>query len=213
MKHAITLSAHQIGYIRGEHRLFGGIDFELKAGTALRITGANGSGKTSMLRILSGIAPPERGNVRWHGCDIRAIRDVYSSERLYVGHAIGVKDDLLAWENVALNSLMSGTKIDRRQACEALVNAGLKAAVDLPARALSQGQRKRLALMRLRFATTRPLWILDEPFAALDAEAASSLCAELNGHLARGGTLVYVTHQEIALPATASVHLEYRRVA
>lgn len=193
--------------------MFGAIDFELNPGTALRVTGINGSGKTSMLRILSGIAAPRQGEVCWNGRDIRLMRDEYSGRRMYMGHSIGIKDDLLAWENVALTCLLSGIRIRRDQAFEALARMGLDGAAELPARALSQGQRKRLALTRLQFATALPLWILDEPFTALDQNAAAALCAVLASHLARGGMLVYVTHQEIALAAQSSVHLDFRLAA
>lgn len=100
--------------MRGDQQLFGAIDFTLRPGCALRVAGVNGSGKTSMLRILSGVAAASHGEVRWNGRDIRAIRDDYSSRRLYMGHASAIKDDLLAWENVAFIALLSGIRIGGR---------------------------------------------------------------------------------------------------
>jgi heme exporter protein A len=199
--------------MRGDQQLFRAIDFEVRPGVALRVTGINGSGKTSMLRILSGIMAPAHGEVRWNGRDIRAGRDAYCGQRLYMGHASGIKNDLLAWENVALTALLCGIRISRSQACEALASMGLAGAAGLLARSLSQGQRKRLALTRLQFAGAVPLWILDEPFTALDHPAACSLCAVLDGHLAAGGMLVYVTHQEVALATQARTHLDVRLAA
>jgi heme exporter protein A len=194
--------------MRGDQQLFGAVDFDLHPGNALRVTGINGSGKTSMLRLLSGIALASQGQVRWNGRDIRSGRDAYRGQRLYIGHASGIKDDLLAWENVALAALLCGIRIGRGQACQALARAGLAGAAELPARSLSQGQRKRLALTRLHFASHLPLWILDEPFAALDRPAADALCAVLDSHLGAGGMLVYVTHQEVALAARARTQLD-----
>jgi heme exporter protein A len=204
----MTLSAHQLGCMRGDQQLFGAIDFQLHPGNALRVTGINGSGKTSMLRILSGIAVAAQGQVRWNGRDIRSGRDAYCGQRLYMGHASGIKDDLLAWENVALAALLCGIRIGRGEACQALARMGLEGGAGLPARSLSQGQRKRLALTRLQFAGALPLWILDEPFTALDQPAATALCGVLDGHLAAGGMLVYVTHQEVALAAQARIQLD-----
>lgn len=208
----MTLQAHQISCVRGERLLFSGIDFTLQPGQALRVRGANGSGKTTLLRILCGLALAETGEVRWQSCNIRACREDYHRQLIYLGHVAAVKEDLLAWENLALGARLQGTVLERQSALRGLRALGLARAALLPARALSQGQRKRLVLARLHCAEGQAaaLWILDEPFSALDQAAAAALCVTLDAHFARGGMLVYTTHQDFSLhPAqTQEINLD-----
>jgi len=207
----MTLRADQLTCVRGERQLFSDIGFEINPGEALRVVGTNGSGKTSLLRMLCGLAQPADGEVRWHGRNIRALRDEYCRNLIYLGHAHGVKDDLLAWENIVVASALSGNPVDRAAASEALEQLGLGRAAELPTRALSQGQRKRVALARLRLGMATPLWILDEPFTALDQSAVNELCGTLNAHLAGGGMVIYTTHQEIDLSARRVLRLDLNR--
>jgi heme exporter protein A len=195
----MTLQASQLTCTRGERQLFSGIDFDVKPGEAMRVVGANGSGKTSLLRMLCGLSLPADGEIRWNGKNINKVREEFSSQLIYLGHANGVKDDLLAWENVVISSGLSGNPITREAAYGALDAFGLDHAADLPTRALSQGQRKRVALARLQFGQQASLWILDEPFTALDQKTVMHLCDILNQHLQGGGMMIYTTHQEIAL--------------
>jgi heme exporter protein A len=204
----MSLQALELGCTRGDRQLFGGINFEIESGESLRIVGSNGSGKTSLLRMLCGLAFPSAGEVRWKGRDIRGLREEFCSQLIYLGHANGVKDDLLAWENLQVSATLSGQTISREEALAALELLGLGGAAKLPTRVLSQGQRKRVALARLGFGSSAPLWILDEPFTALDQQAVAELCGTLNAHLARGGMVVYTTHQEIELAAARSHRLE-----
>lgn len=197
----MTLQAHQLSCVRGERRLFRGIDFDVDAGDALRVVGANGSGKTSLLRILCGLTQPAEGEVRWHGQAIHASREQFCRNLIYLGHANGVKDDLLAWENIVVAATLSGNPVTQGDAVDALKKLGLGRAVNLPTRVLSQGQRKRVALARLQLSTSTPLWILDEPFTALDQHSVAELCGTIEGHLANGGMVIYTTHQEIDLTA------------
>ncbi|MDP3841744.1 MAG: cytochrome c biogenesis heme-transporting ATPase CcmA [Oxalobacteraceae bacterium] len=197
----MTLQVLQLTCARGERQLFNDINFDINAGDAMRIAGTNGSGKTSLLRMLCGLAFPAEGEVRWSGRNIRAVREEFGSQMIYLGHANGVKDDLLAWENIVIASTLSGSPVSRDQAYAALEQLGLARAADLPTRALSQGQRKRVALARLWLCMKTPLWVLDEPFTALDQNAVTQLCGALNQHLAQGGMVVYTTHQEIELSA------------
>jgi len=141
------------------------------------------------------------------------VREEFGSQLIYLGHANGVKDDLVAWENVVIASTLSGSPVSRDQAYDALEALGLARAADLPTRVLSQGQRKRVALARLWLGMHKPLWILDEPFTALDQNAVKELSGTLNKHLAQGGMVIYTTHQEINLSAQRLLHLDLSRDA
>lgn len=197
----MSLQACQLACTRGERELFQQLDMEVTPGDAVRVAGANGSGKTSLLRMLCGLSAPAAGEVRWHGRPIRAMREEFGSQLIYLGHGNGVKDDLAAWENVVVAATLGGEAVSRDAAYDALERLGLGAQADLPTRALSQGQRKRVALARLHLSTAQPLWILDEPFTALDHAAVAALCATLDRHLSGGGMAIYTTHQEIRLAA------------
>ena len=207
----MTLRADKLTCVRGERQLFSGIGFDINPGEALRVVGTNGSGKTSLLRMLCGLAQPAEGEVRWHGNNIRVLRDEYCRNLIYIGHANGVKDDLLAWENIVVASTLSGKPVNRADAAHALEQLGLGRAAELPTRSLSQGQRKRVALARLQLGMATPLWILDEPFTALDQSAVTELCGTLNDHLEGGGMVIYTTHQEIDLTARRSFRLDLNR--
>jgi heme exporter protein A len=207
----MALHAYQLACTRGERQLFCDINFELQPGDAMRVAGANGSGKTSMLRMLCGLAYPAAGEVRWNGRNIRAAREEFGANLIYLGHANGVKDDLLAWENVVVAATLAGHPVTRESACQALGRLGLARAANLPTRALSQGQRKRVALARLQLGHAAPLWILDEPFTALDKDAVASLCGTIDKHLAGGGMVLYTTHQEIELKAQRALLLDLSR--
>jgi heme exporter protein A len=204
----MSLQASQLACTRGERQLFRDLNFEVKGGDALWVAGTNGSGKTSLLRMLSGLSMPAEGVVKWDGENIRTARDEFNSKLAYIGHASGVKDDLLAWESIVIASTLAGKPVSRNDACKALEQMGLAQVVELPVRVLSQGQRKRVALARLQLAATSPLWILDEPFTALDQRAIADLCSILNHHLANGGMIIYTTHQEVALTASRTMRLD-----
>lgn len=204
----MTLQSYRLACARGERNLFSDINFEIKAGDVLRVNGSNGSGKTSLLRMLCGLALPSDGEVRWNGKNVRGAREEFCSELVYLGHANSVKDDLAAWENLMVAATISGYPISREQAWKALETLGLGEVGHLPTRSLSQGQRKRVALARLWLKTTTRLWILDEPFTALDRGAVEQLREVLNKHSANGGLLIFTTHQEIELGAGRMLQLD-----
>ena len=186
---------------RGDRRLFSGLTVTVQPGTLLAVVGENGSGKTSLLRMLTSLLPPEEGAILWQGQDIREQREQYSAQLTYIGHLNGIKDDLTAMENLALSVSLSGDHGDEPAAHAALEAVGLRRqAHQLPTKVLSQGQKRRVALARL-WLSTRPLWLLDEPFTSLDTAATGLVTEQLQKHLTRGGIAVVVTHQEVGLPA------------
>jgi heme exporter protein A len=186
---------------RGDRLLFTGLALRVAPGVCLHVAGENGSGKTSLLRILCGLMAPSAGEVRWQGEDIRRLREAYWEKLAYVGHLNGVKDDLSAAENVHVSAAIAGWPADSATVRSALAAFGLAGFEDRPARALSQGQRRRIALARLHCASACQLWILDEPFTALDTRGIAALSELIGAHLARQGSVVLTTHQDVTLPA------------
>lgn len=195
------LEVSDVACVRGERTLFSGVSVSLDKGTLLRVAGANGSGKTSLLRIICGLALPAEGEVRWEGRDIRSQREEYGKDLVYIGHLNAVKDDLTALENLAIGAVLSGRAIDTDAALAALSELGIAQCAALPARVLSQGQRRRVALARLIASRTAPLWVLDEPFTALDAASMTYMETLISDQLARGGTVLLTTHQEVRITA------------
>jgi len=197
------LQAIDLECVRGERCLFRGLELELGAGQCLHIAGDNGVGKTSLLRILAGLLSPTRGKVRWRGLDITRTREEYGSELVFVGHLNGIKDDLTVLENVHFEAAVRGIDVSTDAARQALVRLGLEDFDDVLVRHLSQGQKRRVALARLCSAAPAALWILDEPFNALDSRAVETVYQLLEDHLASGGMVVLTAHQKIELPSSA----------
>ena len=190
-----VLEAADVECQRGGRSLFRSLSFALRGGELLRIAGANGSGKTSLLRILCGLLAPTRGEVRWQGRPIGALREDFSRQLVYLGHAPGVKDDLSAAENLSISCALAGLQVAPDSVREALGRYGLPAG-ETPVKKLSQGQRRRAALARLVLSESVPLWLLDEPLAALDAAAAKVTEELIARQVARGASVIYTTHQE-----------------
>jgi heme exporter protein A len=200
---AAMLEASDLTCERGDARLFSGLSLSLGAGELAQVRGPNGSGKTSLLRLLAGLSRPAAGRVLWRGADIRGLREGYAAELAFIGHSNAVKDELTAQENLACALELAGKTINIDELREALERLGLARHARLPARYLSQGQKRRVALARLCLAAEAALWILDEPFAALDAAAFDAVVGLVDGHLARGGAVVLTTHQEAQIAARA----------
>ncbi|WP_295400855.1 cytochrome c biogenesis heme-transporting ATPase CcmA [uncultured Thiocystis sp.] len=183
---------------RGDRRLFSDLDFALGAGTLLHVRGRNGSGKTTLLRTLCGLFTPDAGEIRWQGESIRRLGEDYRRDLLYFGHLNGIKGDLTGIENLAVAATLDGDDVHRPAIWEALERIGLAGFEDLPTRMLSQGQKKRVALARLILTRSR-LWVLDEPFTALDVDAVTLLQSLISTHVDAGGLAVLTTHQEVPL--------------
>lgn len=191
---------------RGDACLFAGMKFELHPGELLHLRGSNGSGKTSLLRIVCGLFLPAAGQVTWRGEDIRESRDEFNRELTYLGHLNGIKDDLSAVENLRIHARFAGLETTEAQIIEALTNIGLRTRMHLPTRVLSQGQKRRVALARLLLGGTR-LWVLDEPFTALDVKAVDLLQGVLTAHLRGGGMVLLTTHQDVEITTGAHRHI------
>lgn len=181
---------------RGEHQLFARLNFELKAGELLQVQGANGCGKTTLLRTLCGFIQPLAGDIRWQGQGIRELDEEYFADIIYLGHLNGIKDELNALENLRIGSALAGYAVSDSVAIAALRRLGLRGRETFPVKVLSQGQRRRVALARL-LITKSPLWILDEPLTALDVGAVGLMQEIIGEHLAQQGMLIFTTHQTL----------------
>jgi len=192
------LFAHDLACERGERLLFKNLGFELGAGEALLVRGGNGHGKTSLLRILCGLSQPAAGEVRWRDQPISSEHELYCREMAYVGHVNGIKDDLTPLENLRLAAALDGRELDLPVAVAALEQVGLSRCMDFPARVLSFGQRRRVALAGLMTAGAL-LWILDEPLTGLDVHGVAMVEKLIRDHVVAGGMAIMTTHQPLAL--------------
>lgn len=186
--------------MRGGRDVFAGLDFDVAAGSALAVTGANGAGKSSLLRIIAGLLPLAGGSLGLEGGE----DDTTLAEQAhYLGHRDPIKGSLTVRENLAFWQAYLGGQIADLPA--SLASAGLGHLADLPAAYLSAGQRRRLSIARL-LAVRRPLWLLDEPTTALDAAGQLHFAAIMEAHLGRGGLIVAATHSPLGIEA-ADLHL------
>jgi heme exporter protein A len=196
-----VLEIINLGCLRGERRLFGGVSFRLAPGGLIWIQGSNGSGKTTLLRTLCGLTQAMVGEVRWRGEPIQDMGEDYRRELTYIGHANGLKEDLSALENLRIAAQLAGHAVAPEAVVAALQGSGLAGREHLPVKFLSQGQRRRAALARLRLAHAHALWLLDEPFNALDTHAVADMRQLMEAHLERGGMIALTTHQDVAIQA------------
>lgn len=206
------LSVHDLACARGERLLFKDMNFSLERSQVLLVQGGNGQGKTSLLRLLTGLARPENGEIRWRGDSIRRNSEAYHAEMCYLGHANGVKDDLNPLENLRFADGLHGRAFDPSRATATLERLGLSRCLDLPCRVLSFGQRRRVALAALLLAGAT-LWILDEPLTGLDVHAVALMEGLIRDHLAAGGMVVATTHQALNLAGISVQRLLVGNVA
>ena len=193
------LSVHALSCKRGDRVLFRGFDLALRAGDVVWLRAANGIGKTSLLRLMAGLAQPEEGTVE---------REDGARAPLYLGHANGLKDDLTARESLAFLATLHGLPSESAALDDALRRFGLGQRRDASTRTLSQGQRRRVALARLCLASSCPVWLLDEPFDALDAEATALVATVIAEHARRGGAVLYTSHVPVAVPLETAREVE-----
>lgn len=199
---------------RGERTLFEGLSFAVEPGTLVRIAGSNGAGKTTLLRLMTGLMRPTEGEILWRGVPILKAAQDFWRELCYIGHRNGVKDDLSVIENVLINARIASLKdATEAAALKALDAVGLSDYVEAPAGQLSQGQRRRVALARLWLSRSVPLWVLDEPFTALDVRAVARLADLVGEHVAEGGVVMLVTHQEVPVERARLMVIEPERWA
>ncbi len=196
---ALTLS--ELSCTRGGRQLFSGVTHQVLPGQLLRVKGLNGAGKTSLLRMLCGLLLPSSGQVLWRGKQISAHRESFGQDLVYLGHAAALKDELSPLENLLDACALGGRAPDAAAAMTALRAAGLRGHERTAARRLSQGQKRRSALARLALSQHAPLWILDEPFNALDTAANAWLTSLIEAHLHRAGMVILTSHQDTPISA------------
>lgn len=200
------LNASNLSCVRGERSLFSGVDLAVDAGEWLHVRGANGSGKTSLLRLLAGLSQPADGQIRWGGKPVAEDAQAFRADLLYLGHHAAVKEELTGLENLQLASSLDGAELPRAEAVAALRRFGLQGREDLPVRFLSAGQKRRVLLARLLARKAR-LWILDEPFTALDTRAVQMLGALIGEHVGAGGMAVVTSHQAVPIEGGKGLEL------
>ena len=200
------LEARDLTCVRGDRRLFSGVGFSMTAGDCLHVRGENGVGKTSLLRLLTGLSKPESGEVLWNSKSITQESSAFHRELLFLGHRDALKDELSALENLQMYAALDDIKLSLEDALAALARFGLRGRENLPIHCLSAGQKRRVLMARMLTRNAR-LWILDEPFNALDVHAIDQLEALIAEHLAKGGMLVLTSHQAVKLPTVKVLDL------
>jgi len=200
------LEVQALACVRGDKQLFSELSFSLEAGSLLHVHGPNGSGKTTLLRAIAGLVLQEQGEICWNGVPTAKQKDEFNREQLYLGHHYGLKFELTGYENLKVFANLSGSDISEHEVEAALTRFGLARCVELPVKVLSQGQKRRVALARLLLQRSK-LWILDEPFVALDVAAVDLLLEVIKAHVADGGMVILTTHQEVVIDAGQLQHL------
>lgn len=191
------LEVRDLTAIRDDRELFESVSFSVSAGDLVQVEGRNGSGKTTMLRIITGLGDSEAGKILWKGIETRKDRDAFHQGLLFIGHQTGVKKELTAFENLSFYQQLNGsTGVTEDDIWTALAKVGLAGKEDIPAGKLSAGQQRRVALARL-WLSRHPLWILDEPLTAIDKQGIKVIEALFVEHTQNGGMVLFTTHQDM----------------
>lgn len=209
------LQASALSGQRGDRVLFKGLDLALHAGDVVWLRGRNGRGKTTLLRLLAGLSTPAAGEIAFDGVPIRQAGPAWRANMAYIGHANALKDDLTAAEALRFTAQLQGRMPDTSAIAQALERLGVAAYGRAPVRTLSQGQRRRVALARLALPAASRLWLLDEPFDALDDLGIGALNDLLAENAARGGAVLLTSHQSLSLraPVPRALDLDHFAVA
>ncbi len=194
----MSLQAHELSCRRGDRLLFENLSFQINPGELLLVEGHNGCGKTTLLKTLVSLRQPDSGYVSWQQQAIGQWGDEYRAQLLWLGHLNGIKLDLSAIENLTIACALQGLQVSGQDVMQALDRMGLYGYEELPVRFLSQGQKRRTALAFLVLNQT-PLWVLDEPFTALDVKAVDFLQGVIGQHVEQGGMVILTTHQQVDL--------------
>ena len=201
------ISAQALACRRGDRVLFEGLDFTMAPGSIVWLRGNNGRGKTSLLRLLSGLATPESGTLRWGHDRLLRGEESFQQQLLYLAHANALKDDLSVIEALGFLARLHGQAADDASLEGALQVMAMASRRGAPVRTLSQGQRRRVALARLALAPRKPLWLLDEPYDALDATGCAVVDGLLSAHALQGGIVVLTSHLPLTIGAPVPVEL------
>jgi heme exporter protein A len=193
------LCVDQVHVWRGDRHVLKGVSLKVRRGELLQVSGPNGTGKTTLLRVVSGLLHPEGGTISWQGTSIASAPLDFQRALAYASHEPALKGDLTALENLRF-SVGLKRRVTPRELTESLTRTGVAACADLPARVLSAGQRRRVAIARV-LAMRAGLWLLDEPFTNLDAAGVLLLSSVLAEHVGRGGLALVVAHHELKVDA------------
>jgi len=192
------LSVSHLSCTRGDKRLFSDVSFTLAPGQWLHLEGDNGVGKTSLLRLVCGLSSLEQGQIQWQNLSVAHNPEEFRANLAYLGHQLALKEDLTPLENLQADAAVAGRTVSVFEAMAALAQLGLRGREHLPVRVLSQGQKRRTALSRLALSHAK-LWVLDEPFVALDGAAQNALSNVINQHLNQQGMVLLTSHQAVSL--------------
>ena len=201
----VELAINGVSCVRDGRTLFTQLEYNCPRGTVLQVLGFNGAGKTTLLNALAGLLPCTEGEILWRGHPIRRSR-AFTAEVFYLGHQVPVKPSLTVWENLHWLARLRGQAVAAEQGLQALAQVDLDAYHGALCRNLSAGQKRRVALAQLYLSGER-LWILDEPFTAIDKEGVARLQDLLQQHAERGGIAVITSHQALALPGLKTLNL------
>jgi len=206
------LSIAQLAAQRGNRLLFSALSLAFQAGDCVHLRGENGVGKTTLLKLLAGLTQPLHGEIIWGEQNIAELGDDYYAQLHYLGHKDALKELLSPFDNLQLAAKLAGNPLSEAAVLQALAQVGLARQSDLPVRSLSQGQKKRAALARV-LATSRPLWLLDEPFVGLDAKAQEQLGTWITEHCSNGGIAIFTSHQIIpeTIPNLTELNLSVKK--